>query len=279
MEDLRFLSADALEGRATGSEGAAAAAAYIAAAFEGSGLEPLDGRFRHEFSWTPRGEPQERIGVNVLGALPGTDRGGRYIVLSAHYDHVGIRNGAIYNGADDNASGTVALLAIARALRGHPLRHTVLVSAFDGEELGLQGATAFVNDPPVSLDAIEVNLNMDMVARTDGILWAGGAYHTPALRPVLEEAAARSPVTLRLGHDRPGAPEGQDWSWSSDHGAFLREGIPFVYLGVEDHADYHRPTDDFENVDPGEYMAALRTALMTLLALDEALPLGQEGGS
>jgi Zn-dependent M28 family amino/carboxypeptidase len=279
MESLRFLSADALEGRATGSDGAAAAAAYIAAAFEDAGLETLGGRFRHEFSWTPRGEPQERLGANVLGALPGSDRGGRYIVLSAHYDHVGIRNGAIFNGADDNASGTVALIAIARALRGYPLRHTVLVSAFDGEELGLQGATAFVNDPPVSLGAIEVNLNLDMVARTDGILWAGGAYHTPALRPVLEGVAARSPVTLRLGHDRPGAPEGQDWSRSSDHGACLREGIPFVYLGVEDHADYHRPTDDFENVDQGEYMAALRTALMTLLALDEALPLGQGAGS
>jgi Zn-dependent M28 family amino/carboxypeptidase len=278
MEDLRFLSSDELRGRATGSEGAVAAVAYLAAGFEAAGLEPVGGGFRHEFSWTPRGELQERSGMNVLGSFQGTDRAGRYIVLSAHYDHVGVRNGEIYNGADDNASGTVALLAIARALRDHPLRHTVLVSAFDGEEVGLQGATAFVNDPPVTLEAIEVDLNMDMVARTDGVLWAGGAYHTPALRPILEDVAARSPVTLRLGHDRPGAPEGQDWSRSSDHGAFLGVGIPFVYLGVEDHVDYHRPTDDFENIDPGEYMAALRTALMTLLALDEALPLERKAG-
>jgi Zn-dependent M28 family amino/carboxypeptidase len=276
---LRFLSSDGLQGRATGSQGAAAAAAYLAAGFEAAGLEPLDDGFRHEFSWTPTGATEERMGVNILGALEGTDRVGRHIVLSAHYDHVGIRNGEIYNGADDNASGTVALLALVRALRDHPLRHTVLVSAFDGEEVGLHGATAFVDDPPVTLEAIEVNLNMDMIARTDGLLWAGGAYHTPALRPILEGVAARSPVTLRLGHDRPGAPEGQDWSRSSDHGAFLDVGIPFVYLGVEDHVDYHRPTDDFENIDPGEYMAALRAALMTLLALDEALPLEQVDGS
>jgi Zn-dependent M28 family amino/carboxypeptidase len=279
MEDLRFLSSDELRGRATGSEGAAAAAAYLIAAFEAAGLDPVGGDFRHEFSWTQQGETEKRVGVNVLGSLGGADRAERYIVLSAHYDHVGVRNGEIYNGADDNASGTVALLAIARALRDHPLRNTVLVSAFDGEEVGLQGATAFVNDPPVTLEAIEVDLNMDMVARTDGLLWAGGAYHTPALRPILEGVAARSPVTLRLGHDRPGAPEGLDWSRSSDHAAFLGAGIPFVYLGVEDHIDYHRPTDDFENIDPGQYMAALRTALVTLLALDGALPLERQAGS
>ncbi len=209
----------------------------------------------------------------MLGVVPGGVLAGRYIVVSAHYDHLGVRNGEIYNGADDDASGCVALVALARALRGQPLRHSLIFAAFDAEEVGLRGSRAFVADPPVPLDSIALDLNLDMVARTAGVLWAGGAHQTPALRPVLERVAAEAPLELRLGHDAPDAPEGDDWTHSSDHGPFHDVGIPFVYLGVEDHPDYHRPTDDFRNIDPGEYMDALRTALLTLVALDAALPL------
>jgi hypothetical protein len=85
-------------------------------------------------------------------------------------------------------------------------------------------------------------------------------------------------VTLRLGHDRPDAPEGDDWTNSSDHAPFHQAGIPFVYFGVEDHDDYHRPTDDFERVDPGEFTAAVRTILMAIRALDAALPLEETPG-
>ena len=105
-----------------------------------------------------------------------------------------------------------------------------------------------------------------------GTLWAGGAAHTPSLRPVLEAVAAKSPVALRLGHDRAGAPEGDDWTGASDHAPFHRAGIPFVYFGVEDHPDYHRSTDDFEAVDPGEYVASVRTIFLALKALDAGLP-------
>ena len=129
-----------------------------------------------------------------------------------------------------------------------------------------------MSDPPRSLGDILLNVNMDMVARGDGLLWAGGAYHTPALAPILEAVAENAPVTLRLGHDRPGAPEGDDWTTSSDHGPFHLAGIPFVYFGVEDHPDYHRPTDDFENVDPGNYVANVRTILAAIRAMDTALP-------
>ena len=104
----------------------------------------------------------------------------------------------------------------------------------------------------------------------------GGAHHTAALGPILESVAAEAPLTLRLGHDRPGAPEGDDWTSASDHAPFHAAGIPFVYLGVEDHPDYHRPTDDVERIVPGEYVAAVRTVLLTLRALDGALPLREE---
>ena len=273
LEDLRWLSSDELQGRAVGSEGSRLARVRLAERFAGAGLQPLAPGFEHPFRFTRRTEVEERTGVNVLAARPGAVRPGRVIVVSGHYDHVGVRAGEIYNGADDNASGAVGIVALARALRGIPLRHTVVFAAFDAEESGLRGARAFVSEPPVPLDSVDVDLNLDMVARTAGVLWAGGAHHTPALRPILEGVASRSPVELRLGHDRPGAPEGDDWTQQSDHAAFNAVGIPYVYLGVEDHPDYHHPTDDFERIVPAEYMDALRAALLTLLALDQALPL------
>ena len=273
LDDLRWVSSDEMQGRATGSEGAARVRARLASPFEEAGLAPLGPGYEHAFRWTRRNETEERTGVNLIGARPGSERPGLVIVVSGHYDHVGVRDGEIFNGADDNASGAVGIAALARAVRGVPLRHTVLFAAFDAEESGLRGARAFVASPPVPLDSLAVNVNLDMVARTAGLLWAGGAHHTPALRPILEGVAARSPVLLRLGHDAPGAPEGDDWTQQSDHGAFHAAGIPFVYLGVEDHPDYHHATDDFERVIPAEYMNALRAALLTLLALDQALPL------
>jgi len=273
LGELRHLSSDSLEGRATGTPGAAAARAYLAGELAGAGVRPLGDGFDHSFTWQDRSSAEARTGVNVLGVVRAGALAGRYIVVSAHYDHLGVRGGEIYNGADDDASGCVALVAMARALRDAPLRHSLIFAVFDAEEVGLRGSRAFVADPPVPLDSIALDLNLDMVARTGGVLWAGGAYHTPALRPVLERVAAEAPLDLRLGHDSPGAPEGDDWTQSSDHGPFHDAGIPFVYLGVEDHPDYHRPTDDFQNIDPGEYMNALRTALMTLVALDQALPL------
>jgi Zn-dependent M28 family amino/carboxypeptidase len=133
-----------------------------------------------------------------------------------------------------------------------------------------------VADPPIPLASVVLNVNLDMVARTGGLLWASGAHHTPALRAPLEAVAARAPLTLRLGHDRPGAPEGDDWTSSSDHGPFHDAGIPFVYFGVEDHPDYHRATDDLERIDAGEYVDSVRTILDALRSLDQSLPPARE---
>jgi Zn-dependent M28 family amino/carboxypeptidase len=154
----------------------------------------------------------------------------------------------------------------------------VILAAFDAEEVGLRGARAFVEDPVRPVDDIALNVNIDMVARGGGLLWAGGSYHEPALAPILEAVAEGAPVLLRLGHDRPNAPEGSDWTNSSDHGAFHQVGIPFVYFGVEDSPHTHRPSDDFESVDPAIYVANVRTVLAAIRALDAALPLPSVSG-
>jgi Zn-dependent M28 family amino/carboxypeptidase len=267
LADVAALAHDSMEGRAPGTPGSLRARAFLARRLGEAGARPLGGGFPRPFEWA-RGS-----GVNFVGAVPGRTAAKEVIVLTAHYDHVGIREGQIFNGADDNASGVAAVLEITRQVAVEPLAHTLVVALLDAEELGSRGARAFVAAPPIALERVVLNVNLDMVSRTDGLLWAGGASHTPALRPVLVRVAGTAPVELRLGHDRPGAPEGDDWTQVSDHVAFHESGIPFVYFGVEDHADYHRPTDDVERIDPGEYVAAVRTILAALRELDTALPL------
>ena len=269
LRDLGALAHDSMAGRAPGTPGSTAARRLIVAALEEAGIAPVGSAWEHPFTWIA-GEQ----GVNVLGRIPGRDPagGGSTIILTAHYDHLGVQSGATFNGADDNASGTAAVLEIARLVALSPLASDLVVALLDAEEAGLQGARALVADPPAPL-ARAFNVNLDMVSRSGGVLWAAGAYHTPALRPVLDQVAADAPLTLRLGHDRPNAPEGDDWTTASDHGPFHEAGVPFVYFGVEDHPDYHTPTDDPERVNPGEFVASVRTILMALRAIDEALPL------
>jgi Zn-dependent M28 family amino/carboxypeptidase len=118
---------------------------------------------------------------------------------------------------------------------------------------------------------VALNVNLDMISRSErGELHAAGAHHTPALRPHLERVAAAARVKLLLGHDRPELGSG-DWTGQSDHFAFHREKIPFVYFGVEDHKDYHQPTDDFEAINPDFYVAATEAILEALAALDANL--------
>jgi len=267
LADLEFLAADSLEGRQSGTRGNAIARGYLIDAFRETGLEPMAGDFTFDFPLRDGGS-----GVNVAGVRRGLVHPDRYIVISAHYDHLGVRGGEIYNGADDNASGTAGLLALARYFQQQPPENSILFVAFDAEEGGLQGARAFVADPPVPLDQIVINVNLDMVSRnTDGELYVAGTYHYPFLEPLVARVAESAPVTLIAGHDRPGLPAGDDWTRASDHGAFHDAGVPFLYFGVEDHADYHRPTDTFENIEPDFYGHALETILDAIATLDREL--------
>jgi len=115
-----------------------------------------------------------------------------------------------------------------------------------------------------------------MVSHSErGELYAAGAYHYPFLRPYLERLAARAPVKLLLGHDAPGLPPGDDWTSSSDHGAFHAARIPFIYFGVEDHADYHKPTDDFATITPDFFVAAAETIASFVSDVDRGIDTGR----
>jgi hypothetical protein len=264
MRVVRALASPPFEGRRTGTPGGRAARAFIRDAFVQIGVTPAVPGYLQPFSFVHTsvkgfllpGRPWKTAyqdAANVLAMEPGTSSGSRAIVVSAHYDHLGKQDGTIYPGADDNASGVAALLAVARYVHTHPLAHRVVFAAFDAEELGLEGAQAFMRMPPVPVSEMALNINFDMVSRNDrNEIFAAGTYQTPALKPFVDEVQGRTPVKILFGHDRPMTKAGmvEDWTMQSDHGVFHQAGVPFLYFGVEDHPDYHQPTDTADKIDP-----------------------------
>jgi len=265
MQDLETLSSDAMEGRAAGSAGGAMARAHIVARLTGMGIQ-VDSQ---TFSIERGGET--RTAVNVLGLVPGRDPSLTPFVVSAHYDHLGVRDGETFNGADDNGSGTAGLLAIGGALRSAPPLRTVILAFFDAEEGGLRGARAFVEveGAEAAREAIALNLNLDMVSRSEDELYVTGTYQNPSLRPVVESVEPAAGVTVRFGHDTPQDTGSDNWVMASDHGPFHQAGIPFLYFGVEDHPDYHRATDTADKVNAAWYRASVETILRVVRQLSD----------
>ncbi|GAB5537115.1 MAG: M20/M25/M40 family metallo-hydrolase [Rubricoccaceae bacterium] len=264
MSDVRVLAADSLEGRGAGTEGGAKARLYLEERFRGIGLEPMgeDG-YRQLVPLQSGAEA-----VNLVGRIPGTVHPQRVLVVTAHYDHLGVRRGEIYNGADDNASGVAALLDVARRFTEAPPKHTIIFVAFDAEEQGLVGARHFVANSPVPLGAILATVNFDMVSRGDtGALWVAGTAHYPHLGDIIESVVASAPVTVRFGHDTGSGSD--NWTSASDHGAFHQRDVPFLYFGVEDHADYHRESDEVDKIDPVFFAGAAEAIWSAVHALDE----------
>jgi len=160
LEDVGMLSSDAMQGRGIGTEGSIDARLYILGRMREIGLEPTDQAFPFR-----KKDGTEIEGVNVMARIAGTEPGGRAIVVTAHYDHLGVRDGQIYNGADDNASGVAGALAVAEAFKARPPKHDVWIVFLDGEESGLRGARAFVEAPPIPLASIALNINFDMLSK------------------------------------------------------------------------------------------------------------------
>jgi hypothetical protein len=289
LATIRTLAAPEYEGRRTGPPGGGRARAWIARRFNEIGLAPVGAAYVFPFSFRHTSikglvDPNRAFqteypdAANVVGLCKGTASRAEVMVVSAHYDHLGIRDGTTYPGADDNASGVAVMLAVAEECRRQPFTHDALFVSFDAEELGLQGAKAFVAHPPLPRERFALAINLDMVSRSDRReLFAAGLYHWPAMRPPLEQVAKRSQLTLLFGHDKPPALAGgvEDWTNQSDHGPFHAAGIPFVYFGVEDHTDYHQPTDTPGKIDVTFLRHAAETILDAVITLDRSLPFGR----
>ena len=272
MARLSALSADSMEGRLAGSPGGARARAWIERELASIGVAPLAAGYTQPVKVRSRGGAAgDTLGANVIARIPGRNSALPAIVLSAHYDHLGVRNGEVFNGADDDASGCIAILTLAERVKQEGLEHDLIVVFFDAEESGLLGAKAFVASPPVPLNRIAIDINLDMVGRQDaGALWVSGLSHNPFLRDVVTSASSTSRVKILLGHDTKDLKPGDDWTHSSDHGAFHAKGIPFLYLGVEDHPDYHRAGDEANRIDPAFYRGVVDFAEQLLRSVDRA---------
>lgn len=258
FKDVKELSSDAYQGRRTGTKGSEMARNYIKKRFKSIGLAPFTAlpNYEQEFSFIDNHKKTLK-GYNVVGYVPGkTDN---VIVISAHYDHLGVINNEIYNGADDNASGVAGLFKIAAFYSKTKPNHTMIFVAFDAGEQGWKGSAAFVKNPPVNLSKIKMNINLDMISHNDrGQLFAAGTYQYPELRKYMIHTVPG--LRILFGHDNP-QQKVDDWTYQSDQGAFDAVNIPFIYFGVEDHKDYHKATDKFENINQEFFVKAANAIL------------------
>ena len=261
-EDITYLASDDLEGRAIGTDGEVLAAKYIADKFREIGLEPKGtDRYFQVFKVNKPSNPHEEavIGTNGEGisgrnVVCYIDNGAEYtIALGAHYDHLGYGNEgslyrgegqAIHNGADDNASGTAALIQLAEIYAGKKANYNFLFVAFSGEENGLWGSNYYSKNSTVSIDSINYMINMDMVGRLkeDNSLAIYGAGTSPVWNEVINKVNYDS---LKLVTTESGVGP-------SDHTSFYLQDIPVLHFFTGQHEDYHRPTDDEDKINyPG----------------------------
>lgn len=264
---MQVLSSDEMRGRLTGTQDNARARTWlierVRTLTDGQSPETLT----FPYSYTSQGETRQIEGANLVYRIPGHNREGAVLEISAHYDHFGSREEGLYNGADDNASGSAALLSILQSFLDNPPEHDVNLVWFDAEEFGLGGAKDYVANHVD--ERPRVNLNLDMIAQSpDGVIYGSGAYHTPAVGPIARQAAKGLSLDLILGNDSP-EDEPNDWSNNSDHAAFHEAGIPFLYFGVPDHEHYHKPSDTFETIPLDTYRKTVQLAVNAAHLLDE----------
>ncbi len=271
---IKTLSADEMGGRRTGSEGNARAQAFLLDRIAGLKVDMVGPTHEHQFKFTTENEDGTKadyVGTNLLFRIEGSGDTDKTIVVSAHYDHLGTRDGEIYNGVDDNASGVAGVLAVAEYFNVHQPKNDVIFALFDAEEMRLQGARSFVRNIEKIDPNIAFNINFDMISRSDkNELYVAGTFHRPGLVPVIEAIAKKASVKLLTGHDDP-ALGANDWTFSSDHGPFHRADIPFIYFGVEDHPHYHKPSDDFDTVPLDFFLRSIETVVMATAEVDGSL--------
>jgi hypothetical protein len=222
---------------------------------------------RMSVDYTERLDRIRKAVRNVVGILPGADASlrGEAVVLGAHYDHLGRGGrdslaenaiGQIHNGADDNASGTAAMLEIARVASASrsAFPRTLVFIAFAGEEIGLLGSSHYVNHPAIPLERTVGMINLDMVGRPGGRILVSGLDSAPALDPDLKAAATG--ISIEVKSFNGSASVG-----SSDDTSFILRHIPSIGFFSGFHADYHRPTDDTDKIDAAGGAAVARLAL------------------
>ena len=276
---LSVLAHDSLEGRGIGTPGIEKAAQYIENQFKQLGLLPYrEASYRQTF----KAPGQKIVTSNVIGMIEGTTEKDQYVVISAHYDHLGIQYGQIYNGADDDGSGTAALIAMAEAIQekvkmGQRPRKSIVFIAFSAEESGLLGSSFYTKNTFLHLSQTTCDLNIDMIGRIDEtrttpdksnyVYVIGHDKVSSEWETLLAKVNRNNPLVLDYKFDLPDDPE--RIFYRSDHYNFARFGVPilFFYDGMLGD-DYHKPSDDIERINWDLYVK--RANFIYSLALEVA---------
>lgn len=277
IEHLSVISSDRLEGRKIGTKGNIETQRYLRDKLIEIEVQPFKSHFLHQFN---SGKSKNKLGVNIAAVIPGREKSSKYIVLTAHYDHLGRKGRRIFNGTDDNASGTAALLSLASKIAIEPLAVSVLVLFTDGEENNLSGSKAFVKQNSALIENVILNINLDMIS---------GVRSTKALHFIsrrLEQISTNSKESLSLvsveeakfrvkrgfNQERTsGINKRTNWNMASDHGAFHQAKIPFIYYGVGTHENYHSENDNYENANLEFFHKSVNFVYMQLKHIDMQL--------
>ena len=264
-KNLYIIASDEMEGRDTGSPGQKKAGEYIVQFYKDLGVT-FPKKLGSYYQKVPSSFMKKRGGgnlpdsENILAFIEGSEKPKEIIVVSAHYDHVGTKNGVVYNGADDDGSGTVAVMQIAKAFqsakkKGKGPKRSVLFLHVTGEEHGLFGSSYYSENPVFPLSNTIADLNIDMIGRDDAAnrgksyVYVIGSEMLSSELKIINEAANKKTHNLELNYkyDDPNDPD--RLYYRSDHYNFAKQGIPvgFYFDGI--HEDYHPPTDDAEKID------------------------------
>ena len=278
LTDIAYLASDKLEGRLTGSPGNDSAAAYIARRYAALKLKAPYPGYLQKFTARSAaaahtGDTAGKATQNVVAMIEGTDPALRnqYIVIGAHFDHLGRSTvsaldpeakDAIRNGADDNASGTAAVMELARMFSIEKPKRSIIFVNFSGEEQGLLGSQFFVDNPPVPLSSMIAMLNFDMVGRMkdNGIMVFGTATATELASLIDSANVGTLPLKVQGSGDGFG---------SSDHSSFYAKEIPVLHFFTDVHGDYHRATDDVEKINLGGEARVVDLAYRIAERIDE----------
>lgn len=256
------LASDKYEGRKVGQKGHDMAAAYVKNYYKNNGVKPLPEAPDYA-QIVPKSYLGEKYGdsENVLAFIEGSDYTDEYIIIGAHLDHEGIVDGEIYYGADDNASGTAAVMEIAQAFKvaeknGYKPKRNIIFLHVTAEEVGLQGSRYYTENPIVPLEQTTAMLNIDMIGRTDYkheetddyLYLIGVNRHSNELQFIAEKANGLA-TTLDLDYRYNEENESNRYYYRSDHYNFAQHDIPVIFFFNGEHLDYHRPTDTEDKIN------------------------------
>lgn len=283
-KNLYVIASDEMEGRDTGSPGQKRAGEYMVNYYKRLGIsypKALGSYYQKVPSdfMKKRGGGNLPDSENILAFIEGSEKPEEIIVISGHYDHVGTRNGVVYNGADDDGSGTVAVMEIAKAFQaakkaGNGPKRSILFLHVTGEEHGLFGSEFYTDNPVFPLANTVVDLNIDMIGRDDPenrgkqYVYVIGSEMLSSQLKVINEAANKKTNNLELNYKYDDPNDTERLYYRSDHYNFAKNNVPVAFFFDGIHEDYHKPTDDVEKIDYN--LLAKRTQLVFTTAWEIA---------